>query len=376
MSLDRRHFLKLASLGCLSSTLNLTACTHRRFYNPDQNILLGGGRFKQNDKLRHVLAVVNLQQKDNQLVDLDFLPHGIIVDPKNKKRLLTFAKNGAAAAEVDLDSLSMTSELSVSKNRLFNGHGVFDKSGDTLFCTETSISDHKGIINIRDGMNFKVLGEFSTYGDNPHQCQLAADGAVIVVSNAGTADSPASVCYIDVQSQQLIERVTLSNPRLNAGHFEITDNGSLIVTSAPLKNSGENQAGGVSIRSGKQTMLSMTQPEVILDRMTGEALSIAIDNKQNIAAVTHPEANMVSFWSLNKRELIKAISVPQPRGVTLSLDEKSFIISYDINTSVILVRSKDLSARTDSIYQPSYISGEHLYNWSKILTEIMPKNVY
>jgi len=376
MSLDRRHFLKLASLGCLSSTLNLTACTHRRFYNPDQDILLGGGRFKQNDKLRHVLAVVNLQQKDNQLIDLDFLPHGIIVDPKNKKRLLTFAKNGAAAAEVDLDSLSMTSELSVSKNRLFNGHGAFDKSGDTLFCTETSINDHKGIINIRDAKNFKVLGEFSTYGDNPHQCQLTADGAILVVSNAGATDSPASVCYIDVQSQQLIERVTLSNPRLNAGHFEIADNGSLIVTSAPLENTGENQAGGVSIRSGKQTMLSMSQPEVILDRMTGEALSIAIDNKQNIAAVTHPEANMVSFWSLDKRELIKALSVPQPRGVTLSLDEKAFIISYDINTSVILVRTKDLSARTDSILQPSYISGEHLYNWSKILTEIMPNNVY
>ncbi len=120
----------------------------------------------------------------------------------------------------------------------------------------------------------------------------------------------------------------------------------------------------------------MTQPEVVINRMTGEALSIAIDDKQNIAAVTHPEANMVTFWSIDKRELIKAMSVPEPRGVTLSLDEKSFIISYDINTSVILVSMKSLEARTDSIMQPSYLSGEHIYNWSKILTEIMPKNVY
>ncbi len=379
MSFDRRHFLKFASLGCLSSAVTLTACTHRRFYNPDQDILLGAGRFKQNDKLRQVLAVVNLQQKDSQLVELDFLAHGIIVNPKNKKRLLTFEKNGAAAAEIDLDSLMMSARFSSSKDKIFNGHSVFDKSGNTLFCTETYLSDNRGVISIRDGSNFQALDEFPSYGKNPHQCQLTNDGSILVVSNTGSArnkKSQASVCYINVQSQQLLERVTLTNPQLNAGHFEIAADGSLIVTSAASEGLEKNFPGGVSIRSGKQFMLSMTQPEVVINRMTGEALSIAIDNKQNIAAVTHPKANMVSFWSINKRELIKAMSVPDPRGVTLSLDEKSFLIAYNVNTSVIRVDTKNLNAQTDSIMQPSYISGEHLYNWSKILTEIMPSNIY
>lgn len=376
MPLSRRDLIKLISLGSLSSAFTLSACTHRRFYNPDQDILLGGGHFKQNDKLRHVLSVVNLQQRDNQLVDLDFLPHGIIVDPKNKKRLLTFEKNGTAGADIDLNSHTKTKTITASKDKIFSGHGVFDNTGDTLLCVEISPADNKGSITIRSGNNFDALDEFSSHGENPHQCQLTNDAATLVVSNAGSLKSQPSICYIDVQSQQLIERITLTNQQLNTGHFDIAADGSLVVTSAPRAGVEKIRNGGVSIRSGKRTILSMTQPEMVIDRMTGEALSIAIDNKNNIAAVTHPDGNIVTFWSIDKRELIKAMSVPDPRGITLSLDERSFIISYDINTSIILIRTKDLSARTDSILQPSYISGDHIYNWSKILTRIMPGNVY
>jgi hypothetical protein len=379
MSLNRRDFLKFISLTCTASAMPLTACTHRQFYNPDQDIVLGGGRFKQNGKLRNVLAVTNLLQRDSQLVDLDFLAHGIIIDPKNKKRLLAFERDGTAAAEIDLGSLSMTKKIAIGKDKIFGGHGAFAPSGDTLFCTETSLKSQKGSISIRDGNSFDILGEFPSYGESPHQCQLINDATTLVVSNTGSSNSEnarPSIAYIDVQSQQLLKRITLDDQQLNAGHFDIAEDGSLVVASAPRAGSEKTQTGGVSIRSGKQEMLTMTQPALVIEQMTGEALSIAIDDKHNVAAVTHPDANMVSFWSINKRTLVKAMSIPDPRGVTLSLNKKSFIISYDINTSIVRVRTKDLVARADSIIQPSYISGEHLYNWSKILTEIMPKNVY
>ncbi len=380
MSLNRRNFLKFVSLGFITPSLStLAGCTHQKFYNPDQDIILGGGRFKQNDDIRHVLAVINLQQKENNLVDMNFLAHGIIIDPNDKKRLLVFEKAGPGAAEIDLNDHTVTADIKTDKERYFNGHGAFDSTGDTFFCTETYLDNHKGIIAIRDGSSFKVLGEFSSYGLNPHECQLIDNGATLVVTNAGSDsddNSAPSVTYIDVQSQKLIERVTLTNLQLNTGHIGIAKDGSLIVASAPREGLEKTHTGGVSIRSGNQSMLSMTSPEAVINQMTGEALSVAVDNKHNIAAVTHPDGNMVTFWSVDKRALIKAISVPEPRGVTLSLDEKSFIISYGINTSVVLVSTKNLTASTDSIMQPTYISGSHIYNWSKTLTEIMPTAVY
>ena len=380
MTLNRRKFLKFISLAGITPSLSyLAGCTHQKFYNPDQDIILGGGRFKQNDELRHVLAVINLQQREKQLVDMTFLAHGIIVDPGNKKRLIVFEKIGPGAAEIDLNSHTVTNDITTSKEKYFYGHGAFDKSGQTLFCTETYLKDQKGIIAIRDGHSFENLGEFPSYGENPHECKLVDNGKTLVVTNAGSISAGSSepcVTYIDVQSQKLIERVTLTNQQLNTGHIGIADDGSLIVASAPRKGLETTNTGGVSIRSGKLPMLSMTQPEVVIDQMTGEALSVMIDNKHNIAAVTHPDANMVTFWSIDKRELLKAMSVAKPRGVTLSLDEKSFIISYDINTSIVLVSTKDLTASSDSIMQPTYISGSHIYNWSKTLTEIMPTDVY
>jgi len=380
MSLNRRHFLKFMSLGFISAQASLiSSCTHQKFYNPDQDILLGGGRFKKNDELNHVLAIVNLQQKSKELVELDFLAHGIIIDPNDKKRLIMFEKIGPGAAEVDLNTHSVSRKISTSADKYFYGHGAFSKNGDTLFCTETYLDSQKGIVAIRDGKSLESLGEFPTYGDNPHECQLINNGTTLVVTNAGSehdGNSQPSVTYIDVQSQKLVERVTLTNQQLNTGHIGIAKDGSLIVASAPRKGLETTHPGGVSIRSGAQTMLSMTQPEIVVNKMTGEALSVAIDEQHNLAAVTHPDGNMVTFWSIDKRELKKAMSVPKPRGVTLSIDGKSFIVSYDINTSIILVNTKDLTASTDTIMQPTYISGSHIFNWSKTLTEIMPADVY
>lgn len=380
MSLSRRQFLKIISLGTLSTQgVMLSGCTHQKFYNPDQDILLGGGRFRKNGEIRHVLAVVNLLQKSNQQLDLDFLAHGIIIDPNNKKRLLTFEKEGARAAVVDLNHHSVTKNLTTADDRYFNGHGTFNKTGDRLFSTETSRDTHRGIISIRDGKTFDSLGEFPSFGENPHECQLINDGTTLVVSNAGSERSKNSqpcVTYIDMQSQQLVERITLTNKEWSPGHIRIAEDGSLIVASAARKSLEKTHRGGVSIRSPKHSMLSMTQPEMVINKLTGEALSIAIDERHNIAAITHPEANMITFWSIDKRELKKAMSVPSPRGITLSLNEKSFIVSYNADTSLILIDTKNLTADTESIMQPSFISGEHIYNWSRTLKEIMPAHVY
>ena len=380
MSFERRDFLKFLALGCISPSLTtLASCTHRRFYNPDQDIILGGGRFKQNDKIRHVLAAINMQQKENNLVDLNFLAHGVIIDPKDKKRIIALENNGPGAAEIDLNTHTLSTTIKTNKDKLFSGHGAFSKSGDTLFCTETFISNHKGIIAVRDASSLEIIEEISTYGENPHECKLIDDGATLVITNTGSesaANSQPSVTYIDIQSQKLIERVILTNEQLNTGHIDIAEDGSLVVASAPRKGQEEFHTGGVSIRSGKQPMISMTEPKVVINKMTGEALSVIVDNKRNIAAVTHPDANMVTFWSVDKRKLLKAMSVPKPRGITLSLDGKSFILSYDVNTSVVFISTKDLNARSDSIMQPTYTSGSHIYNWSKILTEIMPTDVY
>lgn len=371
--MKRRTFLQLAGLSGLAASLPaVTGCTHKKFFNPDNDILIGGGRFKQNDELHHVLAIFNLQQRETERVELEFLPHGTIIDPRNKQHLFCFEKNGINAAEIDLASLSERNHFSADDNTIFAGHGAFDPSGDYFYSVETDLGSRQGHISIRDRSGFSIIEQMPSFGQNPHQCQLSDDGKILMIANSGSDDSAASLCYIDVQKITVLEKIILDDPSIDISHFSRRQNGELVIASAPRQS---DQAGRVSIGSVKDIM-TMTEPGILVEKLLGPALTICIDENHDVAAVCHPQANLVTFWALDKRTLIKAISVPNPRGIALSIDERNYIVSFEVNTSAVLIDTKTLAADTQSIMQPTYASGEHIINWSKTLRKIMPTQVY
>lgn len=120
----------------------------------------------------------------------------------------------------------------------------------------------------------------------------------------------------------------------------------------------------------------MTEPDVVIKRMTGEALGIQINKKHQIAAITHPEANLLTFWSTNDKKIIKAFGFDNPRGISQTLDQKNFVVSYGNKPAMALIAIEDLSPQIESVIQPTFTSGEHLLNWSERLREIMPTHVY
>ena len=110
--------------------------------------------------------------------------------------------------------------------------------------------------------------------------------------------------------------------------------------------------------------------------MLGEALGISIDSKNGVAAITHPDANLLTFWSLKNMQVIKAIGIENPRGITQTLDQKNFVISYGIKPAMAYISTKELTPLPETILQPTFASGEHLLNWSLSLREVMPTRIY
>ncbi|GJM17720.1 MAG: hypothetical protein DHS20C13_30470 [Thermodesulfobacteriota bacterium] len=380
MKISRRTFLN--SLANSSAALlfpnAFSACSKTSFINNDSNIILGGGKFadaSNPELIKFVLSVVNLTLKETRLVPLDFLAHGVIIDPNNYYRLIVFEKIGSGACEIDLKNMKMVRKITTSNDKYFYGHGAFTADGKMMYSTETYLDNKKGIIAIRDAHTMRNLGEFPTYGDNPHECQLIDNGNVMVVTNAGSTigtNIEPSVTYIDMSNQQLIERVFLTNNRLNTGHIGIAKDGSLVVASAPRDGLDKTDIGGVSIRPKGKLMKTISSPNEVVQSMTGEALSVVIHSAKNIAAVTHPDGNMVTFWSVSDRQLVSMIQLEKPRGVTLTMDEKTFVISYGVNTNIMLVDVDTLTTKTDETITLTYLSGSHIYNWSKTLAEILP----
>ena len=375
MQLNRRNFLKAVTASALGT--NLSACTHKKLFNPDEDIFLSGGSYLDGGDIRHALIVINLTQTEKRVIETTFLPHGIYISPNDKYRIYCFEKNGSNACEIDLQTKEVVRHLHTETNQLFSGHASFSADGKTLYCIETNVDTLQGSINVRETETFQSTHQLPTLGLSPHDCQLK--GRSLTVSNTGQSSSgfhQPSLVKIDLTTEKLIERVKLDNKSLNCGHFYISDNEDIIIASAPLDTANKSASGGISFHQQNKTAITMTEPEVVIKRMTGEALSIQFNKKHQIAAITHPEANLLTFWSSKDKKIIKAFGFENPRGISQTLDQNNFVVSYGNKPAIALITIEDLSPQIDSVIQPTSTSGEHLLNWSEKLREIMPKRVY
>ena len=376
MSLNRRNFLKVISASAIGSSL--ISCSHKKFFNPDEDVLLSGGNFKDFEKTQNCLVLINLTQQEKRIIETPFLPHDIIINPNNKYRVFCFEKNGSNACEIDLQTKSIVRSLDSENEQLFSGHACFSKDGEIIYCIEKNKNNQQGSITIRNAKTFEASHQLPTLGLSPHHCQLTKEH-LLTVSNTGKSESgfhqPALVT-IDLKSEKLVERIKPDKENLNCGHFKFTNNSDLIIASAPLTADNKTLPGGVSIRRHNESMLTMTEPDIVIQRMTGEALSIEIDPQQAVAAISHPQANLLSFWSIKDKKIIKAYGFENPRGLSQTLDKKYFVVSYGNKPAMAKISITDLTPQTESVIQPTSTSGEHLLNWSTSLREIMPTRVY
>jgi uncharacterized protein len=339
-----------------------------------QNLILGGGTYMdtKSGKINHVLAVVDLESRKQTQADTSFLPHGIHRKPTDPNCLAVFEKIGPGACEFDLAARKVLRYIPVVDGRQFYGHGGYSIDGAVMYSTETILKSGDGVIAVRDSQTLKILGEFPTFGKEPHECKLIDAGRTMVVTNGGghmQGDAP-NVAYIDVNSEKLLEKVELRNARLNTGHISLSDRGSLVVVSAPRAGLGAQHLGGVSIRPRGQSMETADSQEAVTQRMQGEALSVAIHSEAGLAAVTHPDGDMVTIWSLHNRQLVKVIELEKARGVELTEDMQNFVISYGPKASLIKVPVATLEPDKKSMIETSFITGSHIYNWSRELSEL------
>jgi hypothetical protein len=255
--------------------------------------------------------------------------------------------------------------------RWFYGHGAFSYDGKVLFSTETVNEQQRGVIGVRDAATLDYLGEFPTFGENPHDCHLIDEGRTLVVTNGGGAlGTPLVPCvtYVDVASQRLLETLKLTNERFNTGHLALSKRGDLVVVSAPRKGLTDKELGAVSLGRRRGLLRTMAEPADVTGRMTGEALSTTVHERTAVAAVTHPLGGMVTFWSLSTAQLVKAIELPRARGVTLTLDGSNFILSCATSTDLVQVSPNTLEVLEHTRLSKTFLSGSHVFNWNRLTT--------
>lgn len=331
--------------------------------------LLGGGSYIIQGAQQFALAVIDLDAAAPraELIAIPFLAHGIAIDPGDPARAVLFEKKGPGACVVDLRARTLLGPIATAANRRFYGHGAFSADGRLLYATESLLDrDFAGALVVRDAQTFAELGALPTYGAAPHDCQLIDGGRTLVVANGGGAiagGAAPAVCYIDLQSERLLERVELASPRFNAGHIMVTAAGDLAVVSAPRDGlpSPNQQLGAVSLRPHGGTLTTVQRPEQVVQRMLGETLSVLVNEDSRVVLATHPLGNCVSLWRLDDAEFLGTLELAGPRGVALSLDRAWYLFSHLAGRSVrVTAFSTATHAPVGFHVDPSYISGSHV----------------
>ncbi|WP_430460346.1 DUF1513 domain-containing protein [Thalassolituus sp. LLYu03] len=362
----RRRLLQNALALSVVAGLSSAARALSRADSPD--LLLGGGRYQKRDgSTGFVISRVDPLRHLIERTEADFFPHGFAFAPGSSSRVYVFEKIGSGAGLFDLNEQRCLHAIAPVNGRRFYGHGACSSDNRYLFSTETS-ADGQGAIGVRDPQTLDYLGDFPSYGMNPHECRLLDNDRVLMVTNGGgnqASGEPGSVCLIDVHTQALLHKALMPDEHFNTGHFLPLTEDSAVVVSAPRLGLDKHQCGAVSqFQSGK--LMPVSPQSVIAADIPGEALSIARVAAHNLIIVTHPTPGLLSFWSASDFAFRGQLSLHNARGVAVSADESRVWVSCGDRADIRALNPATLTL-DETVHVPaSYITGSHLLNLALI----------
>ncbi len=329
--------------------------------------VLGGGAYLLGGQKEFALAVIDLDDPSPkaELLSLAFLAHGITFDPNDRFRAAIFEKKGPHGCIVDLRSMTVTSALTTPASRQFYGHGAFSRDGKLLYATESRLDrGFEGALVVRDAGTLQELGTLPTYGSAPHDCAIIDDGATMVIANGGgvTGRSEASVTYVDLRTEKLLDRVALASPKFNAGHIALTHSGDLAIVSAPREGRPHTDLGAVTVRAKGGKVTTATKPSNVVSRMIGETLSVLASASDRTVLATHPLGDCVTVWKLDDASFVETLEIENPRGLATTLDGAWILVSHSTENNVRITAIDATTRRQVGLHvEPSFMTGSHLF---------------
>lgn len=319
---------------------------------------------------RFTLDLLDLDAGDTESarIPLDFFGHGLAINPMRPREAVLLEKRGPRGCVLDLAARRVVRPIAPMGGHAFYGHGAYSSEGDVLFVVEAQLETNQGAVSIRDSSTFAVLGVFPTYGMVPHDCHLVEGGRTLVITNGGgPVDSPflPSVTFVDVASRALLEKHEVLDRNRNTGHVALTDNREFAMVSAPRDGlPAQTSLGGVTLRRQGQPWVHMMAPNVVTSRLIGESLSVAIHRPSRTVVATHPDGDLITFWSLDRGGLMTRLELPGPRGVTVTLDQQFYAVSYGTEARLLLIHARPFRVLPDRRLAVGIFGGAHLYTWT------------
>lgn len=337
MAVNRRQVL----MGMLAAGLLPGVIARSYAENLADSVLLSA-QGKQPDS--YGFGWVKKSAVDNaQSIVSGFRGHGVTQHPVKANIAIMFARRpGTQCVEVDLINGEMGKAFSSESGRHLLGHGCFTKDGKYLLTAELAHESGEGKIVVRDALSYQHLSEFSSHGIGPHEIKMLPDAKTLVVANGGIQTHPktgrkklnlqsmhSSLTYLDIEKGDLLGSFSVAEPKASIRHLDVANDGSVAFGMQMQRSvAGHNHIvplAGVH-RPGNAPEL-FNQPDSIIHCMNDYAGSVAINHTNRVAGFTSPRGNIAVFWHLDSGELVGYHQFHDVCGLTVSLDQKHFVVS-------------------------------------------------
>jgi len=160
-----------------------------------------------------------------------------------------------------------------------------------------------------------------------------------MAAGQSTGARPAA-CRSSTWRPESSSRSTRSQSTRQRGPHRALARARFIVVSAPRDGLPDTALGGVSVRAPGGAPRYVTEPSVVVERMAGESLSVCIHEPSRTAIATHPAGGMLTFWNLDTGALFGMLETPYARGVTLTLDQRYFVVSFGVAAQLLSSRRR------------------------------------
>ncbi len=322
MEINRRQFCK--SLVAFAGATTLPGCTSVKQSYASACISLDNKYFiAKLDENGHLITQVEIPIRG----------HDIAQVPGYKNRVLAFSRRpGTKIFNIDLATGQLINTINAAPGRHFYGHGIYSTDGKYLYTPENDFAQQLGKIVVRDGKTLSVLAEYDSGGIGPHQCAMLSDGKTLVIANGGIATHPdtarkklnlstmaPNLTYLDVDTGEIMDKFLPPNAKLSIRHLAVSNQDQVVIG---MQYQGEKQDKIPLIYSqqGNQALKAFKCKPDIWAKMAQYTASVCIDNGLNIAAVTAPKGDFVSYWDLTNHQYIGDYASSDCAGISLADD--------------------------------------------------------
>jgi hypothetical protein len=195
---------------------------------------------------------------------------------------------------------------------------------------------------VRDATDgYEQIGEFPTFGMEPHDIALLADGRTMVIANGGIRTHPdrgddelnlpdmqPSLVYIDVATGDLLEEHRLAPElhQLSIRHLAIAA-GDTVVFGCQYRGPEENAPALMGFHRRGGTPVIAEAPGETQAGLRNYIGSVAADSGGGIVAASAPKGGLVTYWDVTGRRYLGACDLSDGCGLAPTHRSARFLLT-------------------------------------------------